>query len=189
MTGDGLPAPKTPGRPPGDGAPPTTWGLWVRGRLRTSVVLGDERGEHVAALSLHGWPRKRRRMKAETDEDDWTVTVEPGRLTVDRGDERRMTVEGDDAELAGHRFVWPAHDGGIHRGAFRDPVAGRVVVDVTPADGGDDAPVAVFAVAGDVPDTLAVVLAACAVQLITRPRGTMTDGVDPGAGFDIVSPF
>ena len=170
-------------------AEPSRWGLWLRGRVRTSVVLGDGSGNHVADLSLHGWPRRRRRLKAATDEVDWTVTVQPGRLTVDRGEARRMTVDGDEVELDGRRFSWPAHGGGVHRGAFRDPDGDRVVMDVAPAEGGDDEPVAVIAVVGDVADPLPIVLAACAVQLITRPRGNATDGLDPGAGFDIASPF
>jgi hypothetical protein len=167
--------------------PATRWGLWVRGRLRTTIVLGDDTGGHVADLSLHGWPRRRRRLLAATDEHDWTVTVEPGRVRVDRDGDRRMTVDGDEVELDGRRFAWPAYDGGIHRGPFQD--AERVVADVAPAAGGEDEPVAVLAVAGELTDPLPVVLALCAVQLITRPRGSMADGIDPGAGFDIATPF
>ena len=173
----------------GSTTPPTRWGLWVRGRIRTSVVLGDGSGEHVADLSLHGWPRRRRRLRAATDEDEWTVTVEPGRLSVDCEGDRRMSVWGDEAHLDGRRFTWEVYDGGLHRGTFRDPDDGPVVMDVAPAGGGEDEPVAVIAVAGDLPDPLPVVLAACAVQLVTRPRGSMSDGMDPGAGVDIVSPF
>jgi len=164
------------------------WSLWIRGRLRTTVVLGDDAGEHVADLSLHGWPRRRRRMKARTDDADWLVAVEPGALTVERDGERRMTVVGDDVEVAGRALVWPAHGGGVHRGLLRDPAADRVVLGVAPGDGGNDAPVATFAVDDDLGDPLAVALAACAVELITRPRGSATDAVDPGAGFDIAFP-
>lgn len=169
--------------------PPARWAVWIRGRLRTTVVLGDGTGEHVADLSLHGWPRKRRRMKAATDDADWVVTLRPGALTVDRDGERRMTVDGDEVDLAGRRLVWPAHDGGVHRGRLRDPDDDRVVLAATPDEGGDDAPVAIFDVDPTLPDPLAAALAACAVQLITRPRGSATDGIDPGAGFDIATPF
>jgi hypothetical protein len=186
--------------PPGPS--PVRWGLWVRGRLRTTVVLGDAEGAHVADLSLHGWPRKRRRLKASANDVDWTVRVQPGRLTVDRGDERRLTVDGDEVEVlgvggasgagdargTGRRLTWPAHEGGVHRGTLRDPEDGREVLTVTAAAGGNDEPVAVIDVAADLPDPLAVAFAACAVELITRPRGSAMDGVDPGAGFDIAIP-
>lgn len=169
-------------------APPVRYALWIRGRLRTTVTLGDATGGHVADLSLHGWPRKRRRLRAAADDADWTVAVRPGELTVDRDGERRMTVRGDAVELGDRRLTWPAVDGGVDRGALVDPGDGRVLLVVTAADGGSDEPVAILDVAADLPDPHAVALAACAVELITRPRGRMTDGLDPVVGFDIAIP-
>jgi hypothetical protein len=171
------------------GARTTRWGLWVRGRLRTTVVLGDDTGEHLADLSLHGWPRKRRRLVAATDDGVWTVAVRPGRLTVEQGSERRITVDGERVELAGARLVWPVLDGGMHRGPVRASEDGPVVLAVTPGADGKDQPTALIDFDPDVlPDPLGLVLAACAVQLITQPRGSMLDGMDPGVGFDIGLP-
>lgn len=172
----------------GDG-PPARWAVWIRGRIRTTVVLGDGAGEHVADLSLHGWPRKSRRLKALADDGAWLVTVSPGRVAVAFEGETRMTVEGDELRTGGRSLVWPAHEGGVHRGTIRDPEDGRAVLHVTAGGGGDDEPAATFDVDPGLPDPLAVVLAACAVQLITRPRGGALDGLDPGAGFDAAAPF
>jgi hypothetical protein len=173
----------------GAGARTTRWGLWVRGRLRTTVVLGDDTGEHLADLSLHGWPRKRRRLVAATDDGEWTVAVWPGGLTVEQGGERRVTVQGDDVELAGTSLVWPLLDGGIDRGPVRTSDDGPVVLAVSPGADGKDQPAALVDFDPDVlPDPLGLVLAACAVQLIIRPRGSMLDGMDPGVGFDIGLP-
>lgn len=166
----------------------TRWALWVRGRVRTSVVIGDERGEHLAELQLKGWPRKRRRVLAVDDEErSWVAVVRPGSVTVECDGHRRLTADEATLVVDDQRLDWPVADDGTERRAVRRPDDGEVLLRMArPDDDADEGASVLLDLHHDLPSRFVVVLAVCAVHLSVHGTGGWLDALDPAVVLDAV---
>lgn len=139
----------------------TTWSLWVRGRIRTTIELADGGDEALAVLQPRtGLIRDTSAMRAEhRDGRRWEVSRDDGRIEV-RGDGLvHARVEDDVLTAGGRTFRWRVPSDRSRTASVRTEDGVRIL-DVVPGDG-RDAPWAVIVFSPDLPSPFAVVLAAC----------------------------
>lgn len=161
---------------------PTTWSLWVRGRIRTTIELADGGDEALATLEPRaGGFRRSYALRAEgRDGRRWEVTFPDGRIEVRTDGVLHAQVFDDVLTAGGRTFAWRAPwDWSRRARATSDD--GTRVLDIVPGEGRDD-PWAIIAFSKDLPSPFAVVLAACFVLLRADALGRDMSGGGGGGG-------
>jgi hypothetical protein len=93
----------------------TAWTLRVKGKLRTTITLNDDRGE-LARLTIGGWPRDQRWCTAvDRDGVEWRVDVEHLRMQVRQGDEAVVWVSDDRLRTGDRMLTWTLRRDGSRR--------------------------------------------------------------------------
>jgi hypothetical protein len=157
----------------------THWSLWVRGRVFTRIALAD--GGDDALAELERGSSLRFRDQADTAEDRdgrrWLVDRDERAITVHCDGGLRAVVADGDLDVGGRRLAWRvAADGS--RTARATDADGRRLLDVVPGRG-RGTPWAVITVADDLPEPLAVTLAAC-FELLAVDAAMGTTGLGGG---------
>lgn len=164
---DRVGAPETAGRPaeepPRDGAPATTWALYVRGRARPRIVLSDGGTEPLATIDVRGGPAGSLGTATDHDGRRWVAELDGGVVTVRCAGRAMARAEGQELTIGGRTFAWRASLEGERTAAATDD-DGRDLLRVTRGGGGDE-PWVVVELDDALPSPLAATLATLFVLL------------------------
>jgi hypothetical protein len=142
----------------------TRWDLWVQGRIRTRIALVDGGEEALAELSR----RKGRAGRAEDrDGGEWEVAVTDDHVTVSRDGVTAATVDGGELRVGDRTLGWALYPDGLRTLEVTGPDDEPLL---QAAPGPDDEPWAVITFTPDLPEPLAVALAACFALLRAEPQ-------------------